>query len=34
MSDWPYAQEKPTERLCKIEHYSMLKQQPAATWNS
>ena len=27
MSDWHYAQEKPTERLCKIEHYSMLKQQ-------
>ena len=25
MSDWPYAQEKPTERLCKIEHFSMLK---------
>jgi hypothetical protein len=27
LSDWQYAQEKPTERLCKIEHYSMLKQQ-------
>ena len=27
MSDWHYAQEKPTERLCKIERYSMLKQQ-------
>jgi hypothetical protein len=27
LSDWPYAQEKPTERLCKIEQYSMLKQQ-------
>ena len=27
MSDWHYAQEQPTERLCRIEHYSMLKQQ-------
>jgi hypothetical protein len=27
LSDWHYAQEKPTERLCKIEHYSMLKPQ-------
>ncbi len=27
MSDWHYAQEEPAERLCKIEYYSMLKQQ-------
>ena len=27
MSDWHFAQEEPTERLCKIEQYSMLKQQ-------
>jgi hypothetical protein len=27
LSDWHYAQEKPTERLCKIEQFSMLKQQ-------
>lgn len=27
MAEWTYAQEKPTERLCKIEYYSMLKQQ-------
>jgi len=27
LSDWHYAQEQPTERLCRIEHYSMLKQQ-------
>lgn len=28
MSEWRYAQEESTERLCKIEHYSMVKQQP------
>lgn len=28
MAEWRYAQDKPTERLCKIEHYSMVKQQP------
>jgi hypothetical protein len=28
LSGWPYAQEKPSERLCRIEQYSMLKQQP------
>ena len=28
MSEWSYAQEKPGERLCKIEHYSVMKQQP------
>ncbi len=27
MAEWRYAQDKPTERLCKIEHYSMVKQQ-------
>ena len=27
MPDWHYAQETPTERLCKIEHYSMVKTQ-------
>ncbi len=27
MSDWQYAEEKPTERLSKIEQYSMLKHQ-------
>jgi hypothetical protein len=27
LSDWHYAQEEPAERLCKLEHYSMLKQQ-------
>jgi hypothetical protein len=27
LSDWQYAQEQLTERLCRIEHYSMLKQQ-------
>jgi hypothetical protein len=27
LSEWTYAQEKPTERLCRIQHYSMLKQQ-------
>ncbi len=25
MSDWHYAQEEPTERLCRIEYYSILK---------
>ena len=29
MSEWSYAQEKPSERLCKIEHYSVMKQQAA-----
>ena len=28
MAEWTYAQEKTTERLCRIEHYSMVKQQP------
>ena len=27
MSEWRYAEEKPTERLCRIEHYGILKQQ-------
>jgi hypothetical protein len=27
LSEWKYAQEKPTERLCKIEHYAVTKQQ-------
>lgn len=27
MSEWSYAQEKPGDRLCKIEHYSVMKQQ-------
>lgn len=27
MAEWRYAQEEPTERLCRIEHYSMVKQQ-------
>ena len=27
MSEWFYAQETPAERLCKIEHYAVLKQQ-------
>ena len=29
MSEWKYAQEKPTERLCRIEHYGVMKQQAA-----
>jgi len=28
LAEWRFAQDKPAERLCKIEHYSMLKQQP------
>ena len=28
MSEWSYAQDDPAERLCRVEHYSMLKQQP------
>ena len=28
MPDWHFAQEKPAERLCKIEHFSVLKQNP------
>jgi hypothetical protein len=28
LSDWHFAQDQPTERLCKIEHYSMLKGHP------
>jgi hypothetical protein len=27
LSEWPYAQEQASERLCKIEHYAVLKQQ-------
>ena len=27
MSEWRYAQEHASERLCKIEQYSMLKRQ-------
>ncbi|MGA2213861.1 MAG: hypothetical protein ABSH31_11350 [Bryobacteraceae bacterium] len=27
MSEWKYAQEKPTERLCRIEYYGVMKQQ-------
>ena len=27
MSEWFYAQETPAERLCKLEHYAVLKQQ-------
>ena len=27
MSDWQYAQEAPTERLCRIEQFAMIKQQ-------
>jgi hypothetical protein len=27
LPDWQYAEEKPTERLSRIEQYSMLKQQ-------
>jgi hypothetical protein len=27
LPDWQYAEEKPAERLSKIEQYSMLKQQ-------
>lgn len=26
MAEWTFAQEKPTDRLCKIEQYSMVKQ--------
>jgi hypothetical protein len=29
LAEWRYAQERPTERLCKIEHYSMVKQHAA-----
>jgi hypothetical protein len=29
LADWHFAQETPTERLCRIEHYSMLKNQAA-----
>jgi hypothetical protein len=25
LSEWHYAEEKPSERLCRVEHYSMLK---------
>ena len=27
MADWHFAQEEPTERLCRIDHYSVLKNQ-------
>ena len=27
MSEWTYAQDKPTERLCRIEHYAVIKHQ-------
>ncbi len=27
MSEWVYAQEKATERLCKIEQYAVMKEQ-------
>ncbi len=27
MSEWAYAQDDPAERLCKIEQYSVMKQQ-------
>jgi hypothetical protein len=27
LSEWFYAQETPAERLCKLEHYAVLKQQ-------
>jgi hypothetical protein len=26
LAEWRYAQDKPAERLCRIEHYSMVKQ--------
>ena len=26
MAEWTFAQEKPTDRLCRIEQYSMVKQ--------
>lgn len=28
MPEWQFAQEKPAEGLCKIEHYSVLKDCP------
>jgi hypothetical protein len=28
VSEWKYAEEKPAERLCKIEQYAVTKQQP------
>jgi hypothetical protein len=28
LADWHFAQEKPAERLCKIEQYSVLKEHP------
>jgi hypothetical protein len=27
LSEWNYAQEEPAERLCRIEHYAVIKQQ-------
>ena len=27
MAEWMYAQEQPTERLCRIEHYGVTKEQ-------
>ena len=27
MSEWAYAQEEPAERLCRIEQFSVIKQQ-------
>jgi hypothetical protein len=27
LSEWTYAQDKPAERLCKIEQYGVIKQQ-------
>jgi hypothetical protein len=27
LSEWAYAQDDPAERLCKIEQYSVMKQQ-------
>lgn len=27
MAEWTYAEEEPTERLCRIEHYAVKKQQ-------
>jgi hypothetical protein len=29
MPDWVFAQNKPSEQLCKLEHFSMKKQQGA-----
>jgi hypothetical protein len=28
VSEWTYAEAKPTERLCRIEHFSVTKTQP------